>query len=106
MSGIITPRYNLMLTYDIAPEQEEAFYRFALSEFVPAMQGMGLYLMRAWHTLYGDYPTRQSEYVAEDLETIREALSSDAFQDLESRLLHYVTNYHRKIVRFNNRFQF
>ncbi len=106
MSEIITPQYNLMMTFDISPDQEEAFYRFALSEFVPTMQGMGLYLIRAWHTMYGDYPVRQSEFVAEDLETIRQALSSDTFRRLEEHLLRYVSNYNRKIVRFSDRFQF
>lgn len=106
MPEMIIPKYKLMLTYDIAPEEEEAYYRFTLGEFVPSMQEMGLYLLRAWHTAYGNYPVRQSEFVAEELETIREALGSDEFIELEERLLRYVTNYHRKIVRFSDRFQF
>ena len=105
MAGMIIPRYNLIFTYDIERDREEAYYRFTLSEFVPAMQGMGLYLFRAWHTAYGDYPDRQSEFVAEDLETIQKALASDAFQEIEDRLLDYVTNYHRKILAFSDRFQ-
>ncbi|MBN1963235.1 MAG: hypothetical protein JW910_01225 [Anaerolineae bacterium] len=106
MSGMITPRYNLMLTYDIAPDQEEAFYRFALSEFVPGMQSLGLYLIRAWHTIFGEYPIRQSEFVAENLDTIWTALESEKFVQLEERLLGYVSNYHRKVVHFSDRFQF
>ena len=104
MTDMIIPKYNIVMTYDITPENEEAYYRFALSEFVPGMQGMGLYLARAWHTVYGDYPTRQSEFVAEDLVTIREALGSDAFLKLEGKMLEYITNYEKKVVHFNQSF--
>lgn len=106
MSNTIIPKFNVIFTYDVAPDQEEAYYRFALGEFVPGMQGLGLYLVRAWHTVYGEYPTRQSEFVAEDLETIHDALDSEAFSKLEGRLLDYVVNYERKITKFNQGFQF
>lgn len=102
---MIIPRYNVVFTYDLLPNQEEDYYRFTLSEFVPAMQGMGLYLVRAWHTLYGPYPLRQSEFVGEQLGTIREALSSEAFMELEEHLLRYVTNYERRIVPYAEGFQ-
>ena len=104
MSQMIIPRYNVILTYDISVDVEEAYYRFALGEFVPGLQGLGLYLARAWHTVYGNYPERQSEFVAESLETIHNALGSDAFHQLEDQLLEYVTNYDRKIVPFNQSF--
>ena len=102
---MIIPKYNLVFTYDLLPTIEEDFYRFALGEFVPGMQGLGLYLARAWHTAYGNYPLRQSEFVAEDLETIRDALASEVFERLEERMLTYVTNYDRKIVPFAEGFQ-
>lgn len=106
MSEMIIPQYKLMLTYDIIPEAAEAYYRFTMGEFVPTLQNMGLFLLRAWHTAYGDYPVRQSEFVAEDLDTVREVLSSQEFQEMESALQEFVTNYNRKLVRFSDRFQF
>jgi hypothetical protein len=106
MSTMIVPRYNIVMTYDLDPLQEEDFYRFALGEFVPSMQNMGLYLVRAWHTAYGAYPLRQSEFVAENLETVREALASEDFKALEDKLLSFVTNYDRRVVQFSDGFQF
>lgn len=105
MGPMIVPKYNLVFTYDLMPSVEEAYYKFALGEFVPGMQGLGLYLARAWHTAYGNYPQRQSEFVAEDLETIQQALDSDAFRQLEDQLLTFVANYDRKIVPFAEGFQ-
>ncbi len=106
MAETIVPQYKLMLTYDILPEAAEEYYRFTMGEFVPALQSMGLYMLRAWHTAYGDYPIRQSEFVAEDLATVREALSSPQFREMEEHLLEFVTNYHRKLVKFSDKFQF
>ncbi|MBN2471813.1 MAG: hypothetical protein JXN59_13915 [Anaerolineae bacterium] len=105
MAAMIVPKYNLVLTYDLLPASEEDFYRFALGEFVPGMQGLGLYLARAWHTAYGNYPLRQSEFVAEDLATIRAALADETFAHLEERMLSFVTNYERKILPFAEGFQ-
>jgi hypothetical protein len=102
---MIIPRYNLILTYDLLPEQEEDFYRFALGEFVPGMQNLGLYLVRAWHTVYGPYPLRQSEFVAEELDILQDALDTDDFLALEDRLRAFVTNYDRRIVPFADGFQ-
>ena len=98
MSDLIVPRYNLIFTYDLLPNQEEEYYKFALSEFVPGMQALGLYLVRAWHTLYGQYPLRQSEFVAENMDIVREALTSEDFADLEDQLRHFVTNYNRHVT--------
>jgi hypothetical protein len=105
MSDMIIPRYNLVFTYDLLPNQEEDYYKFALSEFVPGMQALGLYLVRAWHTLYGQYPLRQSEFVAENLDTVRDALNNPSFADLEERMMDFVTNYDRHIVAFADGFQ-
>ena len=102
----IEPQYKVMMTYDLVPNQEEAYYRFALGEFVPALRNLGLYLAWAWHTAYGDYPIRQTEFVAEDLETVREALATEQFLELEADLQQFVVNYSRKVVRYKERFQF
>jgi hypothetical protein len=62
-------------------------------------------MFRVFHTLWGDYPLRQAEFVAEDLGTIQEVLASEMWQDLEMKLLQHATNYHRKVVRFRPGFQ-
>ena len=94
----IVPRFKLLLSYDIDPSDSETYYQFILGEFVPAVQGMGLYMLEAWHTAYGSYPIRLIGFVAEDIETINDALGSSAYQSLEDKLLEYTTNYKRRIV--------
>jgi hypothetical protein len=110
MTKHIVPRYKLMLFYNISSQDVDTFYQFVMDEMVPALHEMGLYIFRAFHTIPGplaeeQYPLRQVEYVAEDLETIQSVLESEKWQELESRLLGHVTNYSRKIVRFRQGFQ-
>jgi hypothetical protein len=103
---LIIPHYKLILFYDLKPSEMELYYNFIMNEMVPAAQEMGLYMFRVYHTLWGDCPLRQAEFVAEDLETVRSALKSEIWQDLEIKLLDYASNYSRKIVHFRPGFQF
>jgi hypothetical protein len=106
MPQMITPRYKMLMSYDIQPDTRDTHYEFVLGEFVPAVQKMGLYMIEAWHTAYGNYPIRLTGFVAEDLETLHKALGSDKFRQLEERFRDYVSNYHRKVVPFREGFQF
>lgn len=105
----IVPRFKLMLFYDVATDDTEAYFQFLMSEMVPALHEMGLYLFRAYQTIPGqadgDHRHRQVEYVAEELEIIQAVLRSEKWCDLESRLRQYVSGYSRKIVRFRQGFQ-
>lgn len=102
----IVPRYKLLMTYDINPNAENSYLQFVLNVFVPRLQQMGLYMWRAYHTAYGEYPLRQLEFLSEDLDTVRKAMSSEEWSELNDKLLTYVTNYATKLVEFREGFQF
>jgi len=102
----IYPRYKLLMKYNVRPELQETYLQYVMSEFVPALQNMGLYMTTAWQTVYGEYPMRQVEFVSEDLETMLEVFQSERWEEMESRLKSYITHYDRKIVRFRHGFQF
>ncbi|MEK7324538.1 MAG: hypothetical protein AAB217_04700 [Chloroflexota bacterium] len=97
---------KVLLSYDIIPETQESYYQFMLGELVPTVQKMGLGMAEAWHTAVGDYPLRLVAFVGETRESVDSVLESEQWEDLESRLQQYVTNYTRRIVPFRNRFQF
>lgn len=109
MTKHITPRYKLMLFYDLTGQETEAYYQFVMTEMIPALHEMGLYIFRAFHTIPGpdggDHEMRQVEFVAEDLQTVRDALDSDKWHEYEARLLQHASNYSRKIVHFRQGFQ-
>lgn len=102
----IVPQYKMIVTYDIRPATRERYYQFITSEMVPALQEMGLYMAEAWHTAYGMYPIRMASFIAEDRETIEDALASDRWQAIEDEFKGYVKNYSRAIVPYRKGFQF
>jgi hypothetical protein len=102
----ITPNYKLLLIYNIRDTDQDQYYYYILREFVPELESMGLYMTKAWHVAYGDYPTRWLEFVTEDLTTIREIFQSERWQTLEQGLQKYITDYERKLIRYQQGFQF
>jgi hypothetical protein len=97
---------KLLLTYDPIPEHREAYFRYVLGEFVPAMEQLGLTMCDAWYTAYGSYPLRLTGFIAQDLDTLEHILSSVRFKNLEARLQELVVNYARRVVPRSSRFQF
>jgi hypothetical protein len=102
----IIPQYRLLMRYDIRLEMYEPYYQYVMNEFVPALHNMGLYMYGIWHTAYGEYPLRQVEFVTDNLRTVMEVFQSDHWRKLENKLKSFTTHYDRKLVRYQDRFQF
>jgi hypothetical protein len=102
----IRPQYKLLIVYDVQPDKHDLYYRYILGEFVPALRELGLHMLSAWHVTYGHYPARQIEFVCENRDVLQSALKSARFESLERRLQSYTDRYQRKLVMFEDRFQF
>jgi hypothetical protein len=102
----IIPQYKLLMCYDIKRGMNTTYYRYVMSEFVPALNEMEIYVVDAWHTAYGDYPVRQVEYVVDELHVLLDAFETERWQELEERLKSFTTAYTRKIVHYRRGFQF
>ncbi len=99
-------RVKMLISYDVVPELQQAYYEFVLGEMIPTAQSMGLVLSEAWHTAYGDYPIRLNGFVAKDKAVLDRVLSSTEWQQLEEKLKRFVTGYQRKIIAYREGFQF
>ena len=99
-------RVKLLISYDIVPELQQAYYEFVLGELIPAAQSMGLVLSEAWHTAYGAYPIRLNGFVARDKAMLDRILAGSDWRQLEDKLKRFVTTYGKKIVVFRDGFQF
>ena len=97
--------FKLLMSWDIKPGQEAAYFEFAVQELAPAMQKIDLHLGEAWYTVYGEGPQILIVGVASDLESMKQILQSDEWLSLHEKLLQFVDNYSHKIVRATNRFQ-
>jgi hypothetical protein len=100
------PQYKMLITYDILPDKYELYYRYILGEFVPSLRDLGLHMTYAWHVPYGDYPARLIEFICDNRHTLMTAMANPRWTQLETRLKSYTTHYHRKVVHFEDRFQF
>lgn len=101
----IHPKYKILLSYDIDASLQEAHYRFLTTEFIPGLRDMGLYLIGIHQTLWGNYPLRLAEFVAESLDIVQTALKSEKFLELEQKFTQSTSNYSRKVIPYRSGFQ-
>lgn len=97
---------KLLLSYNIRPDGAQEYYEFVLGHYIPAMQSMGLEVTEAWHTAYGDYPKRLVAFVSHDRETVRRLMIDETWEELNERLLQYVTDFDYKVIDYKIGFQF
>jgi hypothetical protein len=101
----MSDQVKLVLAFDIRTGQENAYRRFVLEDFLPQAQEMGLVPTDAWHTAYGNYPSRLIAFVAEDLATMQAARGRQEWQNLMRRLANYTANLQQRVIRFRGGFQ-
>jgi hypothetical protein len=99
-------RVKMLISYDVVPELQQAYYEFVLGEMIPSAQALGLVLSEAWHTAYGDYPVRLNGFVAKDRAALDRVLASPEWKQLEDKLKRFVTGYKRKLIPYREGFQF
>lgn len=97
---------KILMTWDIAQENEQEYFEFIVSEFVPGVQRLGFQPLDAWATLYGDYPQIQVGMMAADAPNAQRALNSESWERLQEELFEYIENFSYKIVPARSGFQF
>ncbi len=96
---------KLLMTWDIAPGQEEACFAFITQDLPPKMEEAGLQLTDAWFTAHGDWPQMRIGFVSDDIHMLEAFTTSAVWHQLKERLLTYTQNYHEKIVVAKGGFQ-
>jgi len=96
---------KLLLSYDIRTGRENAYRRFIVEEFLPQAQALGLVATDAWHTAYGDYPARLIGFVADDLDSVRNARASEEWRAMMKKLESYTGNLTERVVPLRGSFQ-
>jgi hypothetical protein len=96
---------KLLMTWDIVPEHEQEYFEFVIRDFIPGVQRLGCELSDAWATVYGDQPQILVGAVISSLNKARQLISSQAWIDLNLKLMEYVQNYEQKIIPAKTGFQ-
>ena len=97
--------FKLLMSWNIRPGQEEAYFEFVVREFGPELLKLGVRPTDAWYTQYGDRPQILTGGVVEDLDSLKRVLASEEWRALREKLAVYVTDYSHKIVRASGGFQ-
>ncbi len=95
---------KLVLSWDIKPGKEGEYFDFVMREFAPALMKMGVQIVEAWYTIFGNGPQIITGGLVEDLETARKLLESQEYKELKERLAEFVTNFEQKVVPATGRF--
>lgn len=96
---------KLIMTWDISPENEQDYFEFVISEFIPGIQRLGLEPIEAWATIYGDQPQIQVGMLATDLPLAQRAIRSVTWKQLQTKLFTFVKNFSYKLVPARTGFQ-
>lgn len=100
-----TQQVKLLMTWDIVPEHEQEYFEFVIRDFIPGVQRLGCELSDAWATVYGDQPQILVGAVISSMNRARQMISSQAWIDLNLKLMEYVQNYDQKIIPAKTGFQ-
>jgi hypothetical protein len=91
-------RQKLILKWDINPETEPEYFEFMVSEFIPAINRLGINDVQAWYTMYGDCEQILFSGLADGEEQMKNILGSTSWADLQDRLEDLVSNLERKVI--------
>ncbi len=97
---------KLIMTWDIATEQEQEYFEFVVREFIPGVQRLGFELSDAWATVYGGQPQIMVGAVLPSITRVRQVMRSTEWKSLKHRLQDFVQNYSQKVVESRGNFQF
>jgi hypothetical protein len=98
-------KMKLLMQWDIRSGRDSQYLEFIVREFVPSVARMGLQIVDAWYTLYGDVPQILVAGVAPNEQTLRQILASQEWETLVGDLSNHVRNFEKKIIPDRGRFQ-
>ena len=97
---------KVLMTWDIAPDYEQEYFEFVISELIPGVQRLGFQPLEAWATLYGNYPQIQVGMLAADVDLAQRMFNTADWDELREKLFTYIENFDYKIVPARSGFQF
>lgn len=97
------PMVKLVLSWDIKPGKEGEYFDFVMREFAPTLMKMGVQIVEAWYTIFGNGPQVITGGLVEE-DTLKKLLESPEYKELKERLGEFVTNFQQKVVSATGRF--
>ena len=96
---------KLLMTWDILPNQEQEYFEFVISDFIPAIKQLGIRPVELWYTLYGEQPQIMIAAKTQSQAALNIAMASKEWQRLLDNLLQFVENLSYKVIPSRTGFQ-
>ena len=96
---------KLLMTWDILPNREQEYFEFLISDFIPEIKGLGISVVNAWYTLYGEQPQIMVSAKIQSQAALNVAMASKEWQRLLDNLLQFVENFTYKVIPSRTGFQ-
>jgi hypothetical protein len=90
--------HKLILKWDINPETEADYFEFMVSDFIPAINRLGIDDIQAWYTMYGKCEQILFSGIADSEEQMLNILGSDSWENLIEKLEDLVSNFEKKVI--------
>jgi len=96
---------KLIMTWDIQEGREQAYIEFAVGEFSPTLNGLGLQIREVWYTQAGSGPEMVVTGLMPSRRDAEELLNSSEWRLLRERLNEFVEDVTVKVVKPHGPFQ-
>lgn len=96
---------KLIMTWNIREGKEREYLQFLENEFQKTLLEMGVQPTDAWYAVWGQGPQVLAGGVTQDIESMEEALRSEAWASFRSKLADLVTDLQYKVVESTGGFQ-
>lgn len=96
---------KLILRWDIQPGSESEYFEFMVSEFIPALNRLGISEPGVWYTAYGGAEQILVTGITETEDHMDYVLRSNDWDRLKDRLEALVSNFSQKITPATGGFQ-
>jgi hypothetical protein len=96
---------KLLMTWDILPNKEQEYFEFVISDFIPEIKQLGISVVDAWYTMYGDQPQIMVAAKTQSQAALNVAMASKEWQRLIDNLLQFVENFSYKVIPARTGFQ-
>lgn len=96
---------KILMRWDVRPETESEYFEFLVHEFIPGLNKLGISDIQVWYTQYGDCEQKMASGIANTMEKMQDALTSQTWEQLNSKLQEFVDNFNQKVISATGGFQ-
>ena len=96
---------KLIMTWDILPNQEQEYFEFVISDFLPEIKQLGIRPGDVWYTMYGDQPQIMIAAKTQSQASLNVVMASKEWQLLLENLSKFVENFSYKVIPAQTGFQ-